>query len=292
MVKDGRKEVKRYGVLFTCLSSRAVHLEVATSLETDTFLNVLRRFIARRGQIRTLKSDNGTNCVGAEKELRVSLSEMNQDTIESNLRRKSIDWSFNPPTASHMGGVWEKMIKAVRKVLTGLLSEHGTRPDTDSFHTLLCEIEAIINSRPITSLSDDPDDLEPLTPNHILTGRSVVTAPPPGVFQRDDIYMRRRWRRVQHLANLFWSRWRNEYLLLQQNRQKWVKPRRNMMKGDVVLIKDDTAPRCDWSLGLIEDTESDGSGDVRAVSVRTKASRLRRPVHKLILLLASDEQRT
>ena len=289
IVKDGRKEIKRYGVLFTCLSSRAIHLEVAISLETDAFINVLRRFIARRGNVKSLWSDNGTNFIGAQKELRLALSEMNQEPIQSTLRREGIDWHFNPPTASHMGGVWERMIRSARKILTALLHEHGTRLDTDSFHTLLCEVEAIINSRPITNVSDDPDDLEPLTPNHILTGKSVVTIPPPGVFQREDVYMRRRWRRVQYLANLFWSRWRNEYLLLLQSRQKWNVRQRNMMKGDVVLVRDDTAPRSDWKLGLVEETENDQSGDVRAVTIKTHTTQLRRPINKLVLLVAADE---
>ena len=285
MVKSGRKEVKRYGVLFTCMCSRAVHLEVADSLETDTFINVLRRFIARRGTIKSLRSDNGSNLSGAEKELRQALSEMQHDVIQKRLLYQDIDWSFNPPAASHMGGIWERMIRSVRKVLTGLLSEHGTRLDVDSFHTLLCEVEVIINSRPITTVSGDPSDPEPLTPNHILTGKSLVTVPPPGVFQREDVYMRRRWRRVQYLANLFWSRWRNEYMLLQQPRQKWTKQCRSLQKGDIVLIKDDTAPRCDWQLGLVEETEKDKSGDVRAVTVKTQSSKLRRPINKLVLLV-------
>ena len=289
VVKDGCKEVKRYGVLFTCMSSRAVHLEIANSLETDSFINVLRRFIARRGNVKSIRSDNGTNFIGAEKELALALKEMNQDKIKHRLHHQAVDWNFNPPAASHMGGVWERMIRTVRKILSGLLQEHGTRLDTDSFHTLICEIEAIINSRPITTVSDDPNDLEALTPNHILTGKSVITVPPPVDFQRHDIYMRHRWRRVQHLANLFWSRWRNEYLLLLQSRQKWSKPQRNLMSDDVVLIKDDSAPRSDWPLGLVEKTESDSNGIVRAVTVKTQNTILRRPIHKLVLLVPSEK---
>ena len=181
--------MKRYGVIFTCMASRAVHLEVSNTLDTDSFINVLRRFIARRGEIKALHSDNGTNFVESNKELKLALQEMDQRAISSDLRCRSIDWIFNPPSASHMGGVWERVIRTVRKVLNGLLQEHGSR-------------------------------LEPLTPNHILTGKSCVTIAPPGVFQKEDLYTRRRWRRTQYLANLFWTRWRNEYLLLQQQRQK------------------------------------------------------------------------
>ena len=106
-IKECRKELKHYGVLFTCLSSRAVHLEVATSLQTDTFINVLRHFVARRGNIKKLWSDNGTNFIGANNELKSMLQEMNQDTIISKLRQVRIDWKFNPPTGSNMGEVWD-----------------------------------------------------------------------------------------------------------------------------------------------------------------------------------------
>ena len=288
-IKEGRKELKRYGVLFTCLTSRAVHLEVAKSLETDTFINVLRRMVSRRGNIKELWSDNGTNFVGANKELKRALAEMDHGTIQSRMCHYGIDWKFNPPTASNMGGAWERMIRTVRKVLSSLLQEHGSRLDIDSFHTLLCEVEAIINSRPITCVSGDPRDPDALTPNQILTLRTTVTVPPPGIFQREDLYMKRRWRHVQHLANVFWSRWRKEYLLLLQNRYKWNKSRRNLRSGDVVLIADDNTPRNMWSSGLVEDVEVDSKGYVRTVKVKTQNTQLRRPVNKLVLLVPKDE---
>ena len=224
IIKDGRKEVKRYGALFTCLVSRAVHIEVASTLESSSFIQALRRFLARRGPVREIRSDNGTNFVGARKELLQAIDEMDHEEIRVKLRKEGIDWLFNPPAASHMGGVWERQIKTTRKVLAGLMEEHGHCLDEESFRTLMCEVEAIINSRPLTSVSGGPGDLEPLTPNHILTTKSTVILPPPGKFQKNDMYMRRRWRRVQYLANLFWSRWRKEYLVTMQERSKWQHP--------------------------------------------------------------------
>ena len=288
VIRDRRTDRKYYGVLFTCLASRAIHLEVAESLDTDSFLHALRRFIARRGNIRELYSDNGTNFVGAEKELQKAIKEMNQSQIEKKLRQLDINWKFNPPTASNMGGAWERLVRTVRKVLSGLLQEHGTQLDRESFHTLICEVEAIVNSRPLTSFSGDTKDSEPLTPSHILTGRTRVIAPPPGIFDRNDLYVRRRWRRVQYLANLFWSRWKNEFLLLQQQRQKWERPQRNMCQGDVVLIKDETGPRNTWPLGLVTSTETDKVGLVRVVMVKTQTSNMRRPINKLVLLVPND----
>ena len=142
-VKERRSTIKRYGVVFTCMASRCVHLEIAASLDADSCINAIRRFIARRGRVITMYSDNGTNLTAASK------------ALESRLRDFGIDWVFNPPKASHWGGTWERTIRTVRKVLDGLLMEHGERLDLESLQTLMCEVEAIINSRPLTTTSSD-----------------------------------------------------------------------------------------------------------------------------------------
>lgn len=116
-VKRGRGMVKRYGVIFTCLVSRAVHLEVAHSLDMDSCLNTLRRFICRRGQVKEIKSDNGTNFVGIEKELKQALKEWNLDKIENALSQRGIKWIFNPAGGSHHGGVWERLIRLIKRIL-------------------------------------------------------------------------------------------------------------------------------------------------------------------------------
>ena len=164
-VRSRMSIVKRYGVLFTCLVLRAIHIKVAPSLDTDSFINAQRCFIARRGQVRELRSDNGTNFVGAERELK-TIAQWNQAQVHDVLLQKGIKWTFNPPTGSHHGGVWERLIRSVRKVLSSTLKVQ--RLDEEGLHTVLCEVEAIINSRPITKASTDPNDLEALTPNHLL----------------------------------------------------------------------------------------------------------------------------
>ena len=234
--KQGRKEHKRYGALFTCLVSRAVHIEIANSLETDSFLNALRHFIARCGPVREIRCDNGTNFVGAERELREALDEMNHDELTEKLRQQQIDWKFNPPAASHMGGVWERQIRTIRRILATLLNEHTGRLDDESLHTLLCEVESIINSRPLTVISSDVKDPLPLSPSQILTMKTSVVLPPPGQFQRNDVYMRQHWRKVQYLCNLFWSQWKREYLPTLQQQPKWNQPKWNMEVQAVVLI--------------------------------------------------------
>ena len=255
--KEGHKECKRYGALFTCLVSRAVHIEVANSLETDSFLNTLRRFIARRGSVREIRSDNGTNFVGTTRELREAMEEMDHNEITEKLRQEQIDWKFNPPAASHMGGVWEQLKRTTRKILNTLLREHGSCLDDESIQTLMCEVESIINLRPISATSSDSRDPFPLSLSQILTMKTSIVLPPPGKFQRNDIYMRRRWRRVQYLCNLFWLQWKKEYLPTLQQRPKWNQEKRNMKVNDVVLIKDENEPRNDWSMGIVVKVEPD-----------------------------------
>ena len=148
LVKLKRSLVKRYGVIFTCLAVRAVHIEVASSLETDTFILALRRFIARRGQVKRMYSDNGTNLAGGERELRESIKLWNNEKIHQLLLQKEIEWHFSLPTASHFGGTWERCLRTIRKVLNAISSEQHL--DDESFITLMTEVESIINGRPLT----------------------------------------------------------------------------------------------------------------------------------------------
>lgn len=285
-VKRGRSIVKRYGVIFTCMASRAVHLEVACSLDTDSCINALRRFICRRGQVSHMRSDNGTNFVGAERELREALASLNQDHIEKALLQRGIKWSFNPPTGSHHGGAWERIIRMIRKILCSVLRQQ-TLTD-EGLQTVLCEAEAMLNDRPITKLSEEPNDLEALTPNHLLLmkGKPIL---PPGLFDQRDLYARRRWKQVQYISNLFWKRWIHEYLPLLQERQKWTKEKRSFISGDIVMVVDSTAPRGSWVLGRIVKTFPDKKGLVRSVRLQTKTNMIERPVTKICLLCEATD---
>ena len=284
-VKRGRITVKRYGVLFTCLSIRAIHLEVASSLDTGSFINALRRFIARRGQPEEIRSDNGGNFVKGAKELRMAIKEWNQSQIHDFLLQRDVKWTFNPPAGSHHGGVWERCIRTTRKVLNAIMNEQVL--DDEGISTLMCEVEAIVNGRPITKLSDDPRDMEPLTPNHLLLLRAGPTVP-PAVLSKQDIYGRR-WRQVQYMADVFWRRWVKEYLPSLQMRQKWRKQHRNFAVGDVVLILDDKTPRSSWPLGRVLEVHANSNdGLVRSVKLKTRSSELIRPITKIVLLEEAD----
>ncbi|XP_033636760.1 uncharacterized protein LOC117297721 [Asterias rubens] len=280
LVKQGRSQVKRYGCIFTCLVLRAVHIEVIHSLETDSFINALQRFIARRGQPELIRSDNGTNFVGAERELREGINCWNKQKVEEYLLQKGISWKFNPPAASHMGGSWERQIRTTRKILNTVLKQQVLYDE--SLSTMMCMVESVINGRPLTVVSDDVRDPEPLTPNHLLLLRTS-NAFPADVFDKCDLYSRKRWRQVQYLADLFLRRWIREYLPTLQQRRKWNEPTRNIRAGDIVLIVGDL-PRNQWTMGRVVETYPGDDNLVRTAKVKTKSSTLVRPIHKLCLL--------
>ena len=280
IVKRGRSELKRYGCVFTCFATRAIHIEIAFTLDTDSFLNALDRFIARRGEPREIWSDNGTNFVGACKELKRAIQEWNQAKISAHLLKREVDWHFNPPAASHMGGVWERQVRTIRKVLVSVISQQVL--DDEGLITLLTIVEGIVNNRPLTKLSDDPRDASPLTPNQLLLLRPGPSLP-PGMFVDRDRF-KRRWKRVQYLADVFWTRWISEYIPRLQERQKWLKPQRNLKAGDLVLVTQSSVPRNQWPLGLVMKSKSGSDGLVRSVEIKTATGTYERPVTKLCLL--------
>ena len=294
-VKEGRRVLKRYGVLFTCFSLRAVHIELAASLETDSFIQALRRFIGRRGAVREIISDKGTNFVGADNELREAMEEMDHQQIRAYLNEQGGDWirwERNTPRASHMGGVWERQVRTVKNVLVSIIKGSPRRLEEETLRTLLTEAEAIVNSRPLTLENLHDPESTPLSPNQLLTMKTRLVSPPPGVFQKNDVYCRKRWRVTQHLANVFWDRWRKEYLQLQQSRQKWTEEKRNLMENDVVLLKEDGVKRAHWPMARVVEAHKSEDGLVRSVSLQKGNTVLKRPVNKTVLLVPAKEKET
>lgn len=291
-VKRGRGTAKVYGCIFVCFNSRAIHIEDVSSLETDTFIQALRRFMSIRGCPREIWSDNGTNFSGAEREIRRSIQEWDQEAIKGAMRAREVEWyncpmpkwRFQPPTASHMNGVWERLIRSVRKSMKAVLGHPNALVGSETLRTVFAEVVSILNGRPLCPSSDDPNDLEPLTPSHFLLQRQNM-AIPPGLFPKEDLYCRKQWRCAQFLANCFWTRWIREYIPTLQLRQKWLFKRRNLAINDLVLLVDNITPRGHWSLGRVTKVFPGADSRVRTVEVKTRNdSVLVRPVAKLCLL--------
>ncbi|XP_049336234.1 uncharacterized protein LOC125802385 [Astyanax mexicanus] len=247
----GQASSKRWAVLFTCLSTHAVHIELIDCMDSSTFINALRRFFALRGPAKQIRSDCRTNFVWACKDLEIILTEPHASNVKRHLSEKGCSWVFNPPHASHMGGAWKRMIGVARRILDSMLQQTSpSRLTHDVLFTFMAEVTGIINSRPLTPILTDPDSPFLLTPAMLLTQRACTLLPPPGDFKESDIH-RQQWRQVQHLANTFWSRWKHEYLATLQSRSKWQEERPNLKEGHIVLLKDAQAKRNDWPMALV-----------------------------------------
>ena len=209
-----------------------------------------------------------------------SLKDLDQSTISDHLNRKEIRWRFNPPYASHMGGIWERVIRSIKRVLSAICSEQALTDDV--LLTLFAEAEHIVNSRPLTPVVLDHEGGVPLSPNHLLLlcaeDHSI------GTFNHRDNYVRRRWRQVQYLTDQFWLRWRKEYLQTLQTRQKWQDVEPNFAVDDLVLVSDENSTRGKWPLGRVVQTFPDKFGHVRQVLVRTQNKTLKRSITKLCKL--------
>ncbi|XP_074029231.1 uncharacterized protein [Leptinotarsa decemlineata] len=251
-VSIGRRKEKRYGVIFTCLSIRAIHIEIAESLTTDSAILAIRRFISRRGQPSSIWSDNGSNLTSANRELKEIIRNLDEDLIKRKMVSQEIDWKFIPLASPHMGGIWERMVRSVKDGLKKILNEKA--PKQEVLLTLLAEVEHIVNSRPLTYVSSDGEDFESLTPNHFLIGTSSI-AKPPTTFDVNEINydLKKRWQFSQQLAEHFWNRWIREYIPTLTKRCKWFQEKKNVAKGDIVILMDNKLPRNNWPLGKIVD---------------------------------------
>ena len=285
-VRVGRRTERRYVLLITCLASRALHLEVTPSLDTDSFLLALRRFIARRGKPAQIFSDNWKSFKRADRELREAMRSWNRAHISDAMTQEDIRWRFNPPGGPHMGGCWERLVSSVKRALRVVLG--GQLATDEVLSTVLAEVECMLNGRPLTHVSNDAGDPEALTPNHLLLGRDSPSLP-PGMFSAEQLSLRRRWRQAQQLAEHFWKRWHKEYLPTLMKRGKWSRESRRIQVGDVVLVAENNAPRGRWPLARVVKVYPGSDGRVRTVELKTKSGTYVRPVVKLCVLEASDQ---
>ena len=291
--RGGQAQSKRWAILFTCMSTRAIHIELIDSMDSSTFINALRRFFALRGPAKQIRSDCGTNFIGACKELEILTTDPHAPRVKQFLTEEGCSWVFNPPHASHMGGTWERMIGVSRRILDSMLQQTSpSRLTHDVLSTLMAEVTGIVNSRPLTPISTDPESPFLLTPAMLLTQKVCTLRPPPGDFTDSNLH-RQQWRQVQHLADTFWSRWRREYLATLQSRSKWQEERQNLKEGDVVLLKDAQAKRNDWPMALVTNALASSDGRVRKVELRVASNgtikTFYRPVSETVLLMSTKD---
>ena len=275
----GKCRCKRYLCLFTCLATRAVHLEMAYGLDTDSFLRAFCRMSNRRGLPEEMLSDNGKNFVGANEELRDLAKQMIKDSkLNESLINQGVKWTFNPPYAPHFGGVFETMIKAAKRAILAILGNADV--NDEELMTAFTEAESLVNSRPLTYQSANPEDDTPLTPNHFLQGQMGGKFAPE-VDEEIGYNPKKRWRRVQELTRHFWRRWMNEWIPSLSARKKWFKQSKNLQIGDVVLLVSPENNRAHWPLGRIIEIYPGRDGQVRSVKLQVGEKKLVRPVVKL-----------
>ncbi|XP_050054515.1 uncharacterized protein LOC126549425 [Aphis gossypii] len=271
--------VKVYIAVFVCMTTKAVHLESVTALSTEAFRLTLDRFVARRGLPASIYSDCGTNFVGAARQLRHLVN--HPDSRDQLAGYIACEWHFNPPGAPHFGGIWEAAVKSAKSLLLRAMSSQVWT--LEELTTVLCRVEAAMNSRPLVPASPDPNDLECLTPGHFLVGRPLMSMPEP-VETDTDIRLQTRWKLLQQSCQFFWRRWSREYLNTLRARGRWTKSETNVEVGTMVIIKVNDTPPLTWPLGRIIEVYPGPDQVVRVAKVLTKQGVITRPVVKLVPL--------
>lgn len=267
----GAKIGKAYLCLFVCLSTKALHLETVSDLSSEAFLAALRRFVSRRGRVSIIHSDCGTNYVGASNQL--------HSLMQTAAHSENIEFRFNPPSSPHFGGVWEIQIKSVKSHLYRIIGEQVLT--FEELSTLFAQIESMLNSRPLCPLSSDPNDLSVLTPGHFLTLEPLTSVPDEDLTSV-NINRLGRWQLIQQFQQVFWNRWRQEYLQTLTQRAKWTKHSKPLNIGSVVILKIDNTVPLHWPFARVEELHASPDGIVRIATIRTvDGSRLTRPLAKL-----------
>ncbi|XP_011883823.1 PREDICTED: uncharacterized protein LOC105570973 [Vollenhovia emeryi] len=236
-VRRNSKKYKAYVAIFICMATKAVHIELVEDLTTESFLAALKRFISRRGKIQNMYSDNGRNFVGADRVLQQTIEDEEfKGAVQEFAANEQMQWHFIPPRSPHYGGLWESAVRSMKLLLKRTLGEVCLK--VGEMTTVLAQVEAVLNSRPLTPLSEDPSDLIALTPGHVLIGNSLQAYPERNL-QEIPINRLSRWQYTEQLKQCLCSRWRKEYLATCQQRRKWKTDSGAKFEvGQLVMLKE------------------------------------------------------
>lgn len=277
-MKRSTTKLKAYLCLIVCLSTKAVHLELVSDATSDALLAALRRFIARRGCPIDIFSDNGTNFKGASKHLRILQTISKSQEVQHFCLTKAITWHFIPPYSPNFGGLWEASIKLAKRHI--LKSCTSALLNFEEMSTLLCQIEACLNSRPLTPISSDSTDLQALTPGHFIIGAPLLEIPEPSSPPK-QLLLSSRWQLIQNVRRHFWTRWSREYLPQLQPRAKWTTSTPDLTIGDMVIVRDIQTPPLQWRLGRVTQLHKGTDGHVRTVILHTSKGEMTRTLSKI-----------
>ncbi|XP_037927451.1 uncharacterized protein LOC119661993 [Teleopsis dalmanni] len=275
---------KRWAVIFTCLTVRAVHIDIVDSLSTDAFLVSFRSFINRRGTPVRMRSDNGTNFIGAQRELCADKRFLDVNDISEEATQLGIEWIFNCPQNPSAGGCWERLIRTIKRLLFKSIREEALKVET--LRAALIEAENIINSRPLTDIPLTHSEQEPLTLNHFLL--SCANSTQTRYKDAIPISLGKQWHILQDINSCLWKQWTTEFLPQLFRRPKWWKEVVPLRVGDFVIVCDNLLPRGQWLKGRIVEVFPSKTGQVRSARVQTKNGILTRPATKLATCQISE----
>ncbi|CAK1594441.1 unnamed protein product [Parnassius mnemosyne] len=271
----GCKLIKSFLAIFICSSVKACHIELVTALSSEAYIAALNRFVSRRGKPKSITSDNGSNFIGASNELAQFLL---QSELEGQMAQEGIEFKFIPAFTPHFNGLGEAAVRSTKHHLKRLLQ--NTHLTYEEMATCLTQIEAVLNSRPLTPISTDPSDFSALTPAHFLIGRSLIAIAQPQIGDA-NITRLDRFKRIELIKQHFWSRFSLEYVNLLQQKVKWRSSTKELKLGSLVLVKKRALPPLMWSLGRVMQLYTGSDGVSRLAELKTRRGTIRRAFNNI-----------
>lgn len=288
-VTVGRRHEKRWVALFTCMVTRACHIEVVSTLSTSSAIMAMIRFMNIRGVPKEINCDNATCFHGADNELREFKEQLiqDEDTIRDQLSIRGVEFKFVPPGAPHFAGSWERKVRSIKNPLDVALKE--TYPSDEILKTVLSEIVNMVNNTPLVEVSCDPEAPRAIVPNDILMGR-INNTQFDVKFDEVDLNPKT-WKSAQVIADRFWPRYVREKRPLMQRRSKWHNDKNTIMLqvDDVVLVADENLKRNKWPKGTVVEVHPGPDSKVRAVTIKTQENEFKRPVSKIVFLFRPSQ---